>query len=220
MATHAPSHVPVSRQTRGAETRTAILEAAEQIFAEAGLAGARTDAIAVAAGVNKALLYYYFSSKDALYRAVLEDHLEQFRHRVRAVLDGDQPAPAKLLAYVGVSFDFISSRPYYPSLMQRLVMTSQQELARFARLHFQPVYRRLVKVIEAGVASGELRPVNSHHAAFSLLALTGHYFAAAPIVRIVSDRDPYEKANLKRRRREVLDFIRYGLFREPEKPRL
>ena len=57
-------------QARSLDTRAAILAAAEQIFAKAGLDGARTDAIAAAAGVNKALLYYYFKSKDGLYEAV------------------------------------------------------------------------------------------------------------------------------------------------------
>ena len=220
MATRSHAHALASRQPRGVETRATILEAAEQIFAEAGLEGARTDAIAAAAGVNKALLYYYFKSKDALYLAVLEGHMKQFRERAYQVLAGEGAARSKLLDYVGIYFDFISSRPYYPRLMLRLAMSSERELARFAREHFLPLYRRLVTVIEVGVASGELRPVDGHHAAFSLIALTVHYFAAEPIVRAVSDRDPYEAANLKRRKREVLDFIRYGLFREPEAPLL
>lgn len=218
MATRSHPHPFASRQPRGVETRAAILEAAEQIFAEAGLAGARTNAIAAAAGVNKALLYYYFKSKDALYLAVLEDHVKQFRARAYEVLGGEGSARAKLLDYVGIYFDFIASRPYYPRLMQRLVMANERVVARFAREYFRPFYQRLVRVIEQGVAAGELRPVDTGHAAFSLVALTVHYFAAAPIVKAVSDRDPYEAANLKRRKREVLDFIRYGLFREPEAP--
>src|ERR1022692_2052812 len=60
--------------TRGRpeESRAAILKAAVAEFAEHGIAGARTDAIARAAHVNKALLYYYFKDKDALYGAVLD----------------------------------------------------------------------------------------------------------------------------------------------------
>ena len=60
--------------TRGQphESRAAILEAAVAEFADDGIAGARTDAIARAAGVNKALLYYYFKDKEALYGAVLD----------------------------------------------------------------------------------------------------------------------------------------------------
>ena len=55
------------------ESRAAILQAAAQEFAEHGIAGARTDAIARAARVNKALLYYYFKDKETLYGAVLDD---------------------------------------------------------------------------------------------------------------------------------------------------
>src|SRR5678815_5951856 len=57
---------------RPEESRAAILEAAVQEFSREGVAGARTDAIARAAGVNKALLYYYFKDKDTLYGAVLD----------------------------------------------------------------------------------------------------------------------------------------------------
>src|SRR2546422_8990113 len=69
------------RARRGRETRAAILKAAERVFAEGGLDGARTDAITAAAGVNKALLYYYFRSKDALYSAVIEALYEEFYRR-------------------------------------------------------------------------------------------------------------------------------------------
>jgi len=58
---------------RADQTRTRILEAAVREFSEKGLAGARTEQIAEAAGVNKALLYYYFAGKEALYAAALED---------------------------------------------------------------------------------------------------------------------------------------------------
>jgi AcrR family transcriptional regulator len=60
--------------TRGqpVESRAAILQAAAHEFAEHGIAGARTDAIAKEAKVNKALLYYYFRDKETLYAAVLE----------------------------------------------------------------------------------------------------------------------------------------------------
>lgn len=62
-----------TRRPRDAEsTRAAILAAARDAFASGGLAGARMDAIAAAARINKAMLYYYFGDKDGLFRAVLE----------------------------------------------------------------------------------------------------------------------------------------------------
>lgn len=201
---------------RGARSRAAILQAAERIFAGAGLAGARTDAIAAAAGVNKALLYYYFKSKDGLYTAVLEDRMKEFHRRGLEVLTRGGSARSTLLEYVGMHFDFISARPFYPALLHRLMLGGGRSLERLVRKYFLPLGRELGRVIERGVRSGELRPVDSHHTVISLVGLTAFYFSVAPVVRLVGQVDPYEKAQLARRRKEVLNFIRYGLFRKPE----
>lgn len=204
------------RRRRGAETRANILEAAERIFAEVGLAGARTDAIAAAVGVNKALLYYYFRSKEELYRAILEARMRELRERVMAVLSSEGSAQAMLEGFVKAQFAFFSVRPYYPRLVQRLLMSGGRAIADLVREQFVPMYRKLVEVVENGVRSGELRPVDSHHAVLSLVALTVHYFAAAPIIRQVAGRDPYEQSNLAQREKEVLKFVRYALLQEPE----
>src|SRR5450755_3428974 len=101
------------------ESRAAILQAAAREFAEHGIAGARTDAIAREAGVNKALLYYYFKDKETLYGAVLDHAFSGMKASVFEVLDSDLPVREKILAYVGAYFDFIASNPIYPKLMQR-----------------------------------------------------------------------------------------------------
>lgn len=106
-----------------AATHAAILAAAERVFAEEGLAGARTDGIAAAAGVNKALLYYYFKSKDGLYRAVLEEHMKDFYRRGLQVLTSGGSARSIVLRYVSARFDSMSARPNYPRLFQRVMMT-------------------------------------------------------------------------------------------------
>src|ERR1700704_5465288 len=88
--------------TRGKpeESRAAILRAAAQEFAEHGIAGARIDAIARQAKVNKALLYYYFKDKETLYGAVLDDAFSGLKATVFRVLDGSLPPREKMLAYV------------------------------------------------------------------------------------------------------------------------
>src|SRR5215813_8699621 len=119
---------PQRRAQRSAKTRAAILAAAEHSFAQAGLAGARTDAIAAAAGVNKAMLYYYFESKEQLYEAVLEDHFREFNRRALQVLESPGPARRILLDYVSLHFDFISARHRYAPLFQQLMMTGGRPL--------------------------------------------------------------------------------------------
>lgn len=205
-----------ARPRRGRETRAAIMAAAERIFAEAGPAGARTEAIAANAGVNKALLYYYFPSKDALFRAVLEAHLKEFCRQGMAVLSAGGSTRSTLLRYVSMHFDFISARPFYPSLFLRLAMTGERHLGGMARKYFGPLSQKLVGVIERGARRGELRRTDGLHTAISLVALTVYYFAAAPVLKAVVRFNPYEASNLARRKKEVLDFIRHGLFREPE----
>lgn len=203
------------RELRSAETRAAILRAAAHIFAEEGLAGARTDAIAVAAGVNKALLYYYFKNKNALYFAVIEEHLKEFHQRAMEVLCAGQNVRATLLAYVSMHFDFLSARPYYPRLSQRFMMAAGPGLERLARKYFLPLREQLMRAIEQGVRSGELRNVNAAHTVVSLVGLTVFYFAS-PVIRLAGHADPYERKQLTQRKQEILKFVRYGLFKNPE----
>jgi TetR/AcrR family transcriptional regulator len=199
-----------------AATREAILEAAERIFGDEGLAGARTDAIAAAAGVNKALLYYYFGSKDGLYRAVLEAYLADFNRRAMEVLSSQGSARALLLRYINLHFDLVAAHPHHGPLFQRTLMTDQKLLVRLGREYFLPRAKALLKVIERGMRTGEFRRMDSTHAAISLISLIVFYFSSAPVMRAVSGIDPYTKANVERRKKEVLKFIRYALFKNPE----
>ena len=99
---------PLGSRGQPEESRAAILQAAAKEFAELGIAGARTDAIAREARVNKALLYYYFEDKETLYGAVLDDAFTGMKARVFRVLDSDLPPREKIMAYVGSYFDFIA----------------------------------------------------------------------------------------------------------------
>ena len=214
-----PFHKAAARHPRhhnSAETREAILEAAERIFGDEGLAGARTDAIAAAAGVNKALLYYYFGSKDGLYRAVLEGYLADFNRRALELLSSKGSARSLLLRYINIHFDFIGAHRHHGPLFQRMLMADQKSLVRLARQYFRPRSKALLKVIERGMRTGEFRRMDSTHAAISLLSLIAFYFSSAPVLRAVSGIDAYAKANLARRKKEVLKFVRYALFKDPE----
>jgi TetR/AcrR family transcriptional regulator len=210
----AAAHHP--RHHNSAETREAILEAAERIFGDEGLAGARMDAIAAAAGVNKALLYYYFGSKEGLYRAVLEGYLADFNRRAMELLSSKGSARSLLLRYINLHFDFIGAHRHHGPLFQRMLMADQKSLARLARQYFLPRSKALLKVIERGMRTGELRRMDSTHAAISLLSLIVFYFSSAPVLRAVSGMDAYAKANLARRKKEVLKFVRYALFKNPK----
>jgi TetR/AcrR family transcriptional regulator len=199
-----------------AETKASILKAAERIYAEHGLAGARTDAIAAAAGVNKALLYYYFRSKEELYQAVVGSQLKEFQEQARKVLSAKGPAGPILLRYVSYHFDFIGTHPNYPRIFQRIMMEGDQALEQLIRQFSVPLKRLLLALLERGMQSGEFRCIDKGHAMISIAGLTVHYFNIAPAFRLITGQDPFSEANLAARKAEVLNFIRYALFHHPE----
>ena len=134
------------------ESRAAILQAAAHEFAEYGIAGARTDAIAREAQVNKALLYYYFKDKETLYGAVLDDAFSGLKKTVFAVLDGDLPPREKMLAYAGAYFDFVASNQMYPRLMQREMMRAREgqseHIDKIVKNYIRPIFGRVGELMQ------------------------------------------------------------------------
>jgi TetR/AcrR family transcriptional regulator len=212
------SRKPARLGSRGhpEESRAAILHAAASEFAEHGIAGARTDAIARAAGVNKALLYYYFKDKETLYGAVLDEAFSGMRTTVFQALDSDLRPRKKIMAYVGAYFDFIASNQIYPKLMQREMMRAREgdslHIDRLVKTYFQPIYRRVGDLLREGIAGGEFRPIDPVHFIPSIVAIIIFYFSGAPVMRRIVRFDPLEPRRIAERRAAVLDFISAALF--------
>src|SRR5216683_4965174 len=104
---HAVRTIRLGTRGQPEESRAAILKAAVREFADEGVAGARTEAIARSAGVNKALLYYYFKDKEALYGAVLDQVFGGVRAAIHDALSQDLPPGEKLASYVCAHFDYV-----------------------------------------------------------------------------------------------------------------
>ena len=204
--------------TRGRpeESRAAILKAAVAEFAEHGIAGARTDAIARAAHVNKALLYYYFKDKDALYQAVLDHVFTGLRARVMPVLESRLPPREKLLQYLGTYFDYIAANPRFPRVVQGEWVRSGAgavRMQRVAREYFRPIFEKLVGVLREGIAAGEFRVVNPMDFLPSMAAVIVFYFTSAPLMKVLMKVDPLSAQRIRERRVFVLEFISAALFR-------
>ena len=204
--------------TRGQpeESRAAILEAAAHEFAQHGIAGARTDTIAHEAGVNKALLYYYFKDKETLYGAVLDNAFSGLKHAVFQVLDGTLPPRDKILAYAGAYFDFIASNQLYPRLMQREMMRAREghssHIDKIVKNYIQPIFLRVSEVMQQGIKQGEFRPINPAQFVPSMVAMIVFYFSSAPMMQKIVGFNPLSPERIAERRAAVLDFISAALF--------
>jgi len=205
--------------TRGQpeESRAAIVRAAAQEFAEHGIAGARTDAIARQAKVNKALLYYYFKDKETLYGAVLDHAFSGLKSTVFQVLDGGQPTREKFLTYVGAYFDFVAANQVYPKLMQREMMRAREgqspHIDKLIKNYFQPIYMRVGELLRKGISEGEFRPVDPAHFIPSMISMIVFYFSSAPVMQKIVRFNPLAPERIAERRAAVLDFVSAALFR-------
>jgi TetR/AcrR family transcriptional regulator len=201
---------------RADQTRVRILEAAIRQFAENGLAGARTEQIAAAAGVNKALLYYYFKSKDELYAAALESVTEGVRAAHRAVLDSLASPGERFVALVLQHFDRILTNRNFQSLMQqemiRLHCGESNALSPIFERVFRPLMERVGEIVAEGIAAGELIQTDALQMHYSAMGANVLYFLSAPMMQLLLGTDPLERTAMEHRRRASILFLGQALF--------
>ena len=201
---------------RADQARVRILEAAVRQFSENGLAGARTEQIAEDAGVNKALLYYYFKSKDALYTAALEWVAAEVRASSMAVFEGPASEGEKFLRFVLNHFDRIHTNRGFQSLMQqemiRLHRGESHSLSSLVEKVFKPAMERTMEVLRAGIASGELVDTDPMQIQYAATGANVFYFLSAPLMKLVQGADPLEIPALESRRAKAIEFLGQTLF--------
>jgi TetR/AcrR family transcriptional regulator len=200
---------------RGESSRESILRAAIREFAREGVAGARTEAIAAAAGVNKALLYYYFKDKEALYDAVLDHVFSGVLHAVRHALSQPLPPRERIILYIKAHFDYIAANPPYHRIVNAEFLRAGRDSSRMARVahqYFRPIFTSLSALLREGAESGDFHSVNPVHFVPSMISVIAFYFTTAPVMKLLTDFDPLSPERLTERRAAVIDFISSALF--------
>jgi|SRR5947209_9549417 len=195
------------------KTRAAILKAALEEFSHEGVAGARTDEIARRAGVNKALIYYYFKDKEGLYASALEQVFSGLHQKVISVLERNDLLPReRLILYAQTHFDYIASAPVYPRLVQREFMRStgralSPTASRIMERYARPIYSRLEKMISEGAHNGDFRHLDPMQTVTSIIGIIAFYFISMPAQEFMHPGDPASPERLAARRAAMLDFI-------------
>lgn len=206
---------------RSAETRARILDAALREFSASGLAGARTEQIASAAGVNKALLYYYFDSKEKLYLAALEMVAGRVRDSSMAVFLRDASPGEKLLRTALAHFDRILTQRDFQGMMQHEMMRvsrgEQGALPILSKRVFGPLQAMLQSLVREGIASGELIEADWMQFALAALGANVFYFLSAPIWRLSMPIEPFDKEVLAARRVALVEFLGKAIFTDRQR---
>src|SRR5215203_418038 len=111
--------MPPKRTASDLSTRDAIFAAAASQFSASGFDSVTTDDIARGAGVNKAMIYYHFADKLALYRTIVGDGLEKMNETVAGIAASGAAATAKLDAFIEAFVRMTEMRPWMPAMMLR-----------------------------------------------------------------------------------------------------
>lgn len=201
---------------RDHDTEQRILDAARRVFLQRGTAGARMKEIAEMAGVNQALLHYYFRSKERLAEAVFLQAGRQLLPRVIALLGSEVPIEEKVEQVIHIELDRLSRAPYLPGyLLSELHQNPgrvHQLVAAMTGMDAAGVGPRVLATlkqqIDARVRAGTMRPIAPEQFIVNLLALCIFPFAAKPMLSAVLglDQKGFERF-IARRRRELAAFF-------------
>ena len=161
-------------------TRQALLRAGAELFAEAGFAGVRVEALARRAGVNKAMINYHFGGKRKLYEAVLKAGFGELATLVERLRDEDRPAPELIRDFIRGFAEIAGDRlPSFPALFVREVLDGGR-VPKAVLSKRREVQLGLHQIIERGVREGSFRPVNPMVTFINLMTGLALFFATRP----------------------------------------
>lgn len=186
---------PVLRQPRGDATRRAILDAAEQVFADLGFAAARLEDVAQLVGIRRPSIVYYFPGKRQLYDEVEADIFAAMHVHVMERMAGAERPLDRLLAILDAWLDFFVQRPSAARIIQRLVADPRPrgenpvEFSGTALADFEAI-------IADGVADGSFRAVPAMHILNSVAAGALFYVCNARQLGSGREYDPADPTTL------------------------
>ena len=151
---------PARKTSSNTPTRESVFEAAKPLFSSRGFDGVSVDDIARTAGVNKAMIYYHFADKLALYRTIVGDGLEKMNETVAGIAASGAAATAKLDAFIEAFVRMTEMRPWMPAMMLREIAEGAPRLDPDTMAHMRGVIGHFAAILKQGQDSGEFRAVH------------------------------------------------------------
>ncbi len=190
-------------------TEEKILSAARKVFTTKGMAGARMQDIADEAGINKAMLHYYFRDKDKLFETVFIEEAQKFFPKINMIFQADMPLFEKIEKFVAEYIDEMVENPYLPwFVMNEINRDPDQFLYKIWGKENLPNPGKLLEQIEKEVKKGTIKRISPLHLLMNLLSMTIFPFIAKPMMtRNLRLSDANFKQAMEERKKEIPKFI-------------
>lgn len=194
-------------------TEQKIKDAARSVFIKKGFAGARMQDIADEAGINKALLHYYYRSKEKLFEVIFDEVFGAIVPAVNAIIAGVGSVEEKLDAFVDQYITVIEANPYVPLfIIHELSQNPERFVTKIKNRAELPNISLLVTQLFDEISKGNMRFYNPFHLIMNILAMCAFPFVAKPMLKAVTGMsEEMWQGMMKDRREEVKRFVRQAL---------
>ena len=190
------------------EAREIILAAARQIFAAKGFSGARMQEIADSAGINKALLHYYYKSKDKLFEQIFQEALVKIIRPLAFFLADDSDLFQKIRNICRIYHEVLIEYPFLPNFVLNEINTDPSRVLHLMNAEGVLVGReKTFKQIEEAIASGKIRTINPPDLILNIISLSMFPFASRPIAQELMFKGVDMDEMFKERADQVADFV-------------
>ena len=195
-------------QIKNLSTEERILAAAKSIFIEKGMDGARMQDIADKAGINKALLHYYFKNKEKLFEVILKEGAEKLFSKINCILNSALPLFEKIRLFSTEYAEIISQNPYLPLFVMNEMNKQPHSFLENIFGKNQATFENLVKQIDKEVKKGTIKPVSPVNLVINMISLSIFPFVAKPVFQRILNLDPLQFSTIMDQRKTMnAEFI-------------
>ncbi len=167
-----------------------ILDVAEKLFSEFGYDGSSTRHIASEAGVNMAMLNYYFGSKDGLYKATLERRIKNFREQLVNLNEADISSWEKLHRCIDMYVDRVMNNNCFHRIIQReLSLNQRSETTDFITEILLRNVNEVKRIVEEGIKNGTFRKVDIEMTIASIFGTKYYLINSTHIAALMLNKD-------------------------------
>lgn len=182
-------------------TEEKILNAAQTVFTQKGMDGARMQEIADKAGINKALLHYYFRTKEKLFDAIFKKVFSQIMPNLMGMVDSDLPFENKLGIFIENYIDLLMRNPFLPTFILKEMNRNPDFLASIIKgTGIQPA--KIFSMLEKEMDAGKIRKMDPRDLLINILGLSIFPIAAKPLMTIMffeNNKNAYNDFIIKRK---------------------
>ncbi len=196
------------KKSKDENTEEQILEAAISIFQTKGMDGARMQEIADKAGINKAMLHYYYRSKKLLFEAVFKNAFSLLAPQLNNILNDDSSIEEKIKSFTSNYITFIIKHPYLPNFIIQELNRNPEFILKMIENKGFPNLDKFKKQVEEEIKEGIIIPISEEQLFINILSLNIFPFVAKPLIMAFTntDNNAYQLL-MEQRKTEVADFI-------------